>query len=255
MLRSLSEIRGYAIEALDGRIGDAHDFLFDDQGWTARYIVVDTARWLPGRKVLVPPMTVARPDWRARVLPANMTREQIEKSPPISADEPVFRQHEIALYEHYGWAPYWPIAGTYGLAAGEMPPGVMSETAAREQARASATAQEERGDPHLRSSREVEGYHIRAADGEIGHVEDFILDDAEWIIRYIVVDTRNWLPGRKVLVAPLWFDGVSWEDRRVDVALTREEVKNSPEYNPAEPVNRTYEERLYDYYGRPRYWT
>ncbi|MDY7108425.1 MAG: PRC-barrel domain-containing protein [Planctomycetota bacterium] len=214
MLRSLSEIRGYAIEAVDGRIGDAHDFLFDDQVWTVRYVVVDTGRWLPGRRVLVSPMAVARPDWKARLLPANMTKEQIESSPPISADEPVARQHEVALHEHYGWAPYWPIAGAYGLATGETPPAVVSEAAARKEAREAVNTRRQEADPHLRSSREVEGYHVQAVDGEIGHVEDFILDDAGWVVRYLVVDTRNWLPGRKVLVAPLWSENIDWEDRR-----------------------------------------
>jgi hypothetical protein len=112
----------------------------------------------------------------------------------------------------------------------------------------------EEGDPHLRSVGEVAGYHIEASDGEIGHIEDFIFDDETWKIRYVVVDTKNWLPGRKVLVSPLWVEDVSWRKRRVRVDLTQEEIKSSPEYDPTAPVNRQYEERLYDYYGRPRYW-
>ncbi|MGQ9572218.1 MAG: PRC-barrel domain-containing protein [Dehalococcoidia bacterium] len=102
-------------------------------------------------------------------------------------------------------------------------------------------------DPHLRSVKEVTGYHIQATDGEIGHVEDFILDDEDWVIRYMVVDTRNWLPGKKVLVAPGWVENIDWSESKVAVGLSREEIKDSPEYDPSAPVNREYEVRLYDY--------
>jgi hypothetical protein len=121
-----------------------------------------------------------------------------------------------------------------------------------------ATEQEEKeerhSDPHLRSTREVIGYHIQARDGEIGHVDDLIVDDELWYLRYLVIDTRNWLPGRKVLVAPAWAEQVSWIERKVYIDLKRETIKNSPEFDPSMPVNREYEVQLYDYYGRPRYW-
>ena len=63
---------------------------------------------------------------------------------------------------------------------------------------------EEANDVHLRSANKVTGYRIGATDGDIGHVEDFIIDDETWEIRYMVVDTQNWWPGKKVLVAPQW---------------------------------------------------
>jgi len=110
------------------------------------------------------------------------------------------------------------------------------------------------GDNHLRSVNEVRGYRIQATDNEIGHVEDFIMDDESWAIRYMVVDTLNWLPGRKVLVSPMWITTISWTDRKVAVGMNREQIKDCPEYDPAIPVNREYEEQLYDFYGRPKYW-
>jgi hypothetical protein len=109
-------------------------------------------------------------------------------------------------------------------------------------------------DPHLRSTREVIGYHIQARDGEIGHVDDFIVDDENWIIRYLIVDTRNWLPGRKVLVAPAWVEEINWVERKIQIDLSRNTIKNSPEFDPRTPINREYENQLYDYYGRPYYW-
>ncbi len=112
----------------------------------------------------------------------------------------------------------------------------------------------EAGTHVLRSADEVMGYHIEALDDAIGHVEDFIVDDESWKLRYIVVDTRNWLPGRKVLVAPDWIDSIRWVDQMVAVSLSREEISESPEFDPTVPINREYETRLYDYYGRPAYW-
>jgi hypothetical protein len=100
----------------------------------------------------------------------------------------------------------------------------------------------------------VIGYHIQAADGEIGHVEDFVLNDDVWTVHYIVVDTRNWLPGRKVILSTSWIEEVDWLENKVYVNLGQEAVENSPEFDPSAPVNREYEIRLYDYYGRPKYW-
>ena len=96
-------------------------------------------------------------------------------------------------------------------------------------------------DPHLRSTREVIGYHIQARDGETGHLEDLIVDDESWFIRYLVIDTRNWLPGRKVLVAPAWAEQVDWVARKIHLDLSRETIRNSPKYDPSMPVNREYE--------------
>jgi hypothetical protein len=119
---------------------------------------------------------------------------------------------------------------------------------------AQARAGKESADSHLRSTDEVKGYHIEATDGEIGHVEDFIVDDGTWAIRYLEVDTRNWWPGKKVLVSPQWVDNVSWPDSKVYVGLSRETIQNSPEYIESMPVTREYEKRLYDHYGRSPYW-
>jgi uncharacterized protein YrrD len=249
MLRSEKELRGYTIRAIDGDIGKVHELYFDDLAWIVRYMVVDTGNWLPGRKVLLWPGALGQPDWETQSLSVGLTKEQVENSPHISSDEPVSRQMETDLHTYYGWTPYWrsglPALGLGAAAAAEM----ISRSAEEED-----NEKEAESDPHLRSSREVIGYHIQARDGEIGHVEDLIIDDEAWYIHYLVIDTRNWLPGRKVLVAPAWAEQVNWVERMVYLDLSRETVKNSPEYDPSMPVNREYEVRLYDYYGRPKYW-
>lgn len=110
----------------------------------------------------------------------------------------------------------------------------------------------------LRSLKDLQSYRIHSSDGEVGSVEDLIIDDETWNIRYIVVDTGmaplTWLPGRRVLVAPAWIETVDWEDKRVQVSLSRDTIENSPDFDPSAHVNREYEVRLYDYYGRPKYW-
>jgi hypothetical protein len=117
--------------------------------------------------------------------------------------------------------------------------------------RASADSPSMRGDPNLRSSREVIGYRIEAADGEIGHVHDFIVDIDLWRIVHMIVDTRNWLPGRKVLIAPSLVSDIRWSEKHVRIVPTRDAVKESPEYDPSQPISDDYSKRLTDYYGRP----
>lgn len=254
MLRSAKDLHGYRILATDGKIGGVRDLYFDDSTWVVRYVVVDTGKWLPGRRVLISPVEFGEPNWKDLTVPVSLTKERVKNSPSAESDKPVSRQHEMELHRYYGWPLYW-----MGPPPGETPMGLSAEGIAAQKAEADRAEnepgeREPEGDANLRSVREVTGYGIHATDGDIGHVEDFIIDTPEWIIRYMVVDTRNWLPGRKVLVAPAWIESVDWADRAVKVAMTREEIKSSPEFDASAPVNREYETRLYDYYGRPAYW-
>ncbi len=244
MLRSLRELMGYKLSASDGEIGKLHDFYFDDEMWIIRYLVADTGKWLPGRKILISPLAIDKPDWSASVIPVNLTTEQIEESPDIGQHEPVSRQKEKDLLQYYDWPLYWEWEpGGVPPAGGMIPPQPPEKKP------------DKTGDPHLRSVHEVIDYGIQATDGNIGHVEDFIGDDQSFIIRYIAVDTRNWLPGgKKVLISPAWIENVEWEQSQVFIDVSREKVENSPEYDPSQPVNREFEVTLYDFYGRPKYW-
>jgi len=247
MLRSLKELKNYVLEAKDGKIGRCKDFLFDDEHWTIRYMVADTGNFLPGRKVLISPISIGSPEWIRQVFPVRLIKEQIKEAPGLDQDAPVSRQYEIDISQFYGWNYYWH--GTYPWGVAAYPRALSDKPLVAE-----GVLEPDSGDNHLRSVNEMCGYHIQATDNEIGHVEDFIMDDESWAIRYMVVDTLNWLPGRKVLVTPMWITAVSWADRKVSVNLSREQIKDCPEYDPAIPVNREYEEQLYDFYGRPKYW-
>jgi hypothetical protein len=230
MLRSISTLYDYAIRARDGDIGHVHDFLFDDNLWLIRYLVADTGNWLPGRQVLLSPLSPGRPDWRRQIFPVELSQEQVENSPPISADQPVSRQIEADLYAYYGWRPYW-LGGARAML-----------NTLQYQAQQGASKAEE-GDPNLRSTREVRGYHIQATDGEVGHIDDFIANDESWTIHYLVVDTRNWLQGKRVLIAPAWVTKVDWVEKLVYLDLRRKTIEKSPEFDPEVPVNREYEMR------------
>lgn len=248
MLRSVKSLGSQELKARDGEIGHCKDFLFDDQFWTVRYMVANTGSWLTGRKVLISPMSIAGSDWKNKFFEINLTKDEIEHAPPLDEDAPVSRQYEIRWTKHYSTTAYW--VGPYAWGSSEYPIGLPPQGVKDDIVINPDVDQ----DKNLRSASEIIGYKISASDDEIGHVEDFILDDENWTIRYIVVDTRNWLPGRKVLVSHLWIEFISWPARKVMVNLTREQIENSPEYDPSAPVNREYEEQLYDYYGRPKYW-
>jgi hypothetical protein len=252
-LRSIEDMRGFAIRATDGEIGSVDDFLFDDERWAIRYLVANTGGWLTGRLVLVSPIAFQSIDWDARHFAVDLSRRQIEDGPSIFEDQPVSRQKEEEFSRYYGYPYYWGGPGLWG--AGALPRmAYLSAASAAFADRATEREAQPQGDPHLRSARAVAGYAIRAADGDLGHVEDFIADDQDWAIRYMVVDTRNWWPGKKVLVAPEWVAEVSWEQSAVMVDLPRETIKQAPEYDPARLLNREYEERLHRHLGRRGYW-
>lgn len=255
MLRRLDRLKGFAISATDEEIGSVGDFYFEDDTWYVRYVIVDTGPWILGKQVLISPVAVNSIDWQTRTVHVDLTKEQVENSPGIDVDEPVSRQHEIDLYAYYGWPAYW--YGAPGMAAPTIPVAAATpaeETASGDTQPGGAGQGRDRGDPHLRSVDEVLGYDIQATDDNIGHVEDFLVDEADWRIRYLLVDTRNWLPGRTVLIAIDWIEDIDWAARDMSVKVTREQVANSPEYDPEQPVPRHMEEALFDYYQLPRYW-
>ncbi len=253
MLRKATELYGIIITATDGAIGETEDFYFDDQAWMVRHIVVKTGHWLERQHVLLSPRAVKETDLPNRQLFVKLTKEQVVNSPDIDTQKPVSRQHETALADYYNYPYYWgipfPVGDPFYPSSFEVVEPVMT----KEEVKAAAENEEKNYDPHLRSVREVTGDYLEAVDGEIGHVEDFIIDEADWTIRYLVVDTRNWLPGERVLVAPSWIERVSWEEAKVFVKLTQEAVRRCPRYEGS-ALTREYEAQLYSYYGKPPYW-
>jgi hypothetical protein len=236
MLRSLDDLEGYPIEATNGAIGQVTDFLFDDESWVIRYIVVQTGEWLSNRKVLISRIAVGQPTWSYRTLRVPMTTDQVRNCPNIDTHKPVSRQYELS-------------------GRGNVGTGVEPHTVAEDRARLEREVDQHRNDdPHLRSTNAVMHYHIKAIDGDIGHVQGLLLEEDTWAIRYLIVDTSNWWLGHTVLIAPQWIQGVSWSDRAVSINLTQEAIKGSPPYDSARSLQRHEEARLHNHYRRAGYW-
>jgi len=250
VLRKTKELTGYRLAAPDGDVGHIKDFYFDDQSWTVRYLIADTGNWLPQRKVLISPFAVTGIESRPhKAVAVKLTKKQIEDSPPIDAHKPVSRQYEEKFSQYYGWPYYWPGPLLWGpipypaLYLPEAPPALPPQE-----------KQSESDDPHLRSVSEVTGYEIQALNDHFGHVEDFVLDEQAWAIRYLVIDTRKWWQGKKALLSPEWISWVSWPEAKVYVDLDRDTVQRAPEYKPAAEITREYEAKLFEHYNREPYW-
>jgi hypothetical protein len=192
-----------------------------------------------------------------------ITRQQVKDSPAIDTEKPVSRQNEEQYLGYYGYPYYWGGVGMWGpglypyaMDPGFVGYGVDAESRDREE-QIWVRADQERhrnDDPHLRSCKALEGYRIHAADGEIGHVAGYLIDDQTWAIRYLVVDTSNWWVGHKVLIACDWIAGVSWAERTVSIDMTRKSVQEAPPYDPAMPWSDRLDVSLYQHYGRSGYW-
>lgn len=261
MIYAAKQLEGYHINARDGVLGTVKDIYFDDESWAARYFVVETGSWLKGRQVLLSAVRLVADQAAAHTLSIDATQDQVRNSPPIESQPPVSRQQEQVLHDYFGWPYYWGVAPFAGAAmaplspptpAGTTPlggPAAPSSDSAETRASSSRSAVEAgNADQHLRSVRDLRGYAIAAQDGEIGHVDDVLLEDSTWEIRHFMVDTRNWLPGRKVLITPGSIRSLDWATSDVRVDLTRDQIKQAPEYDPAQPLSATYTDRLEAHY-------
>jgi sporulation protein YlmC with PRC-barrel domain len=245
VLRRLRDYDGFEVWSREGRdLGRVEDFYFDDDRWAVRYIVVRTGSWFTGRSVLLSPISIAGLDWDRARIDFKLTEEQITGAPDADLAQPISRRYETEYAGYYGIPHYWGGSDLWGMWSTPMevqPPTAMEEP---------LSEQELLEAQHVRSMREVTGYHILATDGEIGHVEDFLVDGASWRIRYLMIDTSNWMGGRTVLLAPEWASRIEWVDQKVHVDVTRAEVEQSPEYDPAADIDGQYEERLAESYKR-----
>lgn len=264
MLRSAKQMEGCSVGAIDGVIGHIEDFYFDDEQWVIRYLVVETGGWLSSRKVLVSPIAFGKLDWVQKILPVQISREQVRKSPHIDTEKPVSRQHEMEYSDYYAYPIYWGGGGYWG---GGMYPSLMMPSYGepgevfadsrdeRRKMERSESNQSSQGDPHLRSCNVVIGYHIHASDGEIGHVSGLLIDEQTWAVRYLIADTSNWWLGHQILIAPQWIKAVNWDDNSVTVSMTRHAIKNAPAYKPGSVPDRETEDRLYAHHERIKYWS
>jgi hypothetical protein len=245
MLYKAKALKGYKLHGLDGELGEVREFYFDDHRWTIRYLIAETGNWLADRQVLISPHALAEVNTQEKYICVNLTKNQIENSPSLANDKPVSRQYEAEYYGYFGYPAYWEGSNMVGVY-----PYIMRDLEKRKKSAQAKKA----WDPHLRSTQDVSGHVIHASDGEIGHVDDFIIDDGTWAIRYLIIATRNLWPGKKVLISPAWIEDIIWESRTVYVNLLREMIRNAPEYTEETLLTRDYETGLHRHYNYQGYW-
>lgn len=240
MIREVKKLHGSVLRATDGELGSVNELLFDDQFWTVRYLIVNTGGWLDGRKVLIAPTALGALDWEQRVLNVNLTRSQVENSPGVNTDEPVSRQWEADTYNYYSWPYYWGMGGGPWYSSGLI--------GSVEAATVPAPS-----DVHLRSTQEVTGYAVAAQDDDIGHVTDFLVDDETWRIRCLAVGTRDWWPGKQVLLPLDWVGEISWLDQTVTAEVTQYQIRNAPSWEPDKPFSPAFLGQLARYHARQEF--
>jgi hypothetical protein len=228
MLQNIKALYGHKLAASDGDIGQVKDFYFDDTKWAVRYLVADTGSWLTERLVLLTQHALGnhafgRSDGDVDVLRVDLTRKQIEDSPPIDSHRPVSRQFEAEYYRYYGWPIYWQAGGMLGVAGFPVvTPLLTPETLPHH-------GHNQRDDVHLRSTKAVTGYHIHATDGPIGSVSSFMVDGKSWAICKLVVETGHWYAGKEILISPSKIDRISYEDSTVFVNLAKADIQRTSE--------------------------
>lgn len=209
------------------------DFYFDDQHWAIRYVVVDTGNWLAGRLVLISPHAFGSFFEDGDTLLVNLTKEQIANSPSIESHKPVSRQFEDEYYRYYGWPAYYGGSGMLGMGGFPMalPPQYVP---VRESPRESGS--EFSDDPHLQSTKALDGFHIETPDGAVGHVTDYMIDDKSWAIGHLVVETGHWYAGKEIALSPRDVERISYDDSSIVVTLTKETIKAAPDYQRPQPA-------------------
>ncbi len=245
MKRSIKELIGYTIQATDGEKGKVHDILFDDKTWVTRYLEADLGTFFSQKRVLIPRFHLREPIWEEKHFPVNLTVKKIEESPDMESNLPFSRLYEKALMKHYDLKPYWPInVSAYTARKSMMNPNQPLQTPDN-------TLEEDKIETHLRSFNEIQGYAVHAADERFGHINDLIIDDVDWQIMYVIVDTNNLFPWSKKVMIPIeTVDKISFLNREASIKLSKETIENAPEYDPEAPVNAEYEKVLYDFFGR-----
>ncbi len=248
MLQSVNDLKGFVIIATDGEIGNIEEFYFEDSSLVVRYLVANTGNWLTGSQNLILPQAITHLDREKRNIHVSLTKEQVTESPGIDKHQPVSRQMEKLISDYYGERYYWderPNLTPARLETANAAAAFVRSSVNSQAGSASAPAP----DVHLRSMQEIANYQIDATDGEIGMVEDFFLETDDWTLRYIGVDTQRFLPGKHVLISMQWVQQINWAMRNVTIDLTREKIRQSPDYDKVTEVSREYETRLHKHYG------
>lgn len=253
MLIKAKTLKGYKLNSLDGEIGKVEEFYFDDHHWTIRYLIAQTRGWLTGWQVLISPYELTTINKEDGNISINLTKKKIEDSPLLETDKPVSQQYEESVYSYYGRPIYWGGASIWGSSP-YIESGMNMGIGGYDATNVKSIPNNHSWNPNLHSTDAVRGYTIRGTDGDIGHIDDFVIEDKNWAIRYLIVDTKNWWPGKKVLISPKWIDRIDWVESVVYVNVIRDNIMKSPEYTEEFLLTRDYETSLHKHYNQQGYW-
>jgi uncharacterized protein YrrD len=245
MLNNVNDLKNYKLNSLDGELGKTKELYFDDRYWTIRYLVADTGSWFSQNLVLISPYALKNVNKDEENITIDLTKKQIEESPSADKHMPVSRQFEEKYHAYYGFPMYWTAQNVWGT----------YQNIERDSKKwTKSSGNEQSWESHLSSTHDVIGFDIQAIDGEVGHVLDFIIDDETWQIRYLIIDTGDWWPAKKVLISPKWIERVSWDESKIFVNLTCVSIQESPAFTDKTVLTRGYETILHQHYNRQGYW-
>lgn len=257
MLRKFSNLKGLKVEGKDDELGKIKDFYFDQDYFILRYLVVDTGSWLKSRKTLISTAALENIDYQTKKLRVNLNTEALKDAPSLKKNKPVSQIKEQNLAEYFNWPMYWvpPYSNSPGVSTDNVMRGkIPSFNNLTEEEKEIKSREQE---SNLRSFDEIKGYHIKAKDKEFGNLEDLFVDEENWLIRYLLIDTCNFLPCKNVLLSPEWIKNINWREKNISIDKTKEQIKNAPEYKEEKTeylVHRDYEKDLYDHYNEEKYW-
>nr|WP_136251293.1 PRC-barrel domain-containing protein [Ningiella ruwaisensis] len=248
MYTTVNHLLKFSVDATDGDIGYVKDILFDDAQFTVRYLSVDTKRWMPlSKKVLITPVGIKVFDITDKVLHVAMKKDDVLNGPEIEDHLPISREFEQVFFDYFGYGYYWNGMGLWGDFYDPTALNPMDTKANREKENEDMDDleqiqdKEESGKPNLRSIDEIQHYDIVEKDGMKGHVHDFVLNTDTWKIEFLVIDTRNWLPGgRKVLLPSEFIQSFSWKDQAVFCDIEVQDIEQIPEYDESQINSKEY---------------
>lgn len=242
MLWSAKKLRGYTLNARDGRIGAVSDLFFHDQTWFLEHMVVKLGIWPQSKEVLIGAERLGTPLEEKNEIVIRFTKAQIQQSPLKGEDPPVSQQEPLPLQTAHHEPPFQ--GGPEGFSPvlpGMQPGAIVMVEAEKELKKAQRHLQKPpRQNPHLRSMKEVSGYTLKTSDGKKARMEDFLIEvnNEAWLIRWVVASVYKWWPGEKVLLATEQFLNVEWGSQAVHVELTHNELKGSPSIDSVVVGNR-----------------
>lgn len=246
MLRSLRDLEKFTLRAEDGEIGNIVDFIVDDFNWEVRYMVVN----IGDRNVVISSQTIGIPNLENQFLPAQVSRALITNSPEIDLDEPLTRKRELELSDYYSWPRYWESDDIPNTLPGDLTAIPLIEMELEKEPLIPETGAAGEEEFHLRRAGELYGYSIKARNGGAGKLVDFIAQDENWDLHYLVVNTGGILPGKNVLMSPQWVQNVSLDRSEILVDLDKDTIHNSPELTSAAGVSPEFWVNIDKYYNR-----